>query len=615
MSKKVKSGKEKKQKKISFFTQITAYPFSFGLFFIVGFIIYGQVLGFFPGKFDENLIILDNLKFLTDWGNLKEAFFRDAFFSLKGIEFYRPLQNLSFMLDANLSSYHGWAYYLSNLLIHCSTACGLYYLLNLMINDRKLNLSLSLFFLANPLFVHSVAWAPSRGDLLICFYGILSFIFFIKYNQNEKLLNLVLSIFFYLLTVLSKETGVILPVIFPFYFLISGNEIKPQIRKFVIPAIFYLFVAAFYFFLRSIVVHHAPSVKEFGLMSFFSNLRTIPEFITKFIIPVKLAPMAGYSLFNTAAGMILIIAIGFIIIKFTLNKDGELSSRQPLNNKFTFLLGGLWFLLFIAPGLFYTHELGSKAYDYLEQRAYLPMIGLIILFSGVLTEYKTSKKSFNIYPVLISLFLIYGVYSNIYSRNYENPLTFYELATSANPNSAMAVNNRGLIKHDLKDFQAAITDFQEAIRIYPQYAQAYVNAGISKKSMGDVQGALKDYETAVSIKPDLFQARFNIANIKLDAGMKKEALSDYEAAMKLNPTYYPGFVTLGSLKSQLGDNKGALLNLDEAIRLNPVYTEAFLNRGKVKYFLQDKTGACLDWQNATSLGSPEAENLLKQYCK
>ncbi len=602
MSKTKPNSKKSKNASRDFWYQITNYPLSFAVFFILVFVVYQQILGFFPGKFDENLIILDNLPFLTDFGNLKEAFFRDAFFSINGVDFYRPLQNLSLMLDANLSGPMGWGYYLSNMLIHASTVCSLYYLLNLLNENKKINFSVSLLFLANPLFVQAIAWAPSRGDLLIGLFGVLSFIFFVKYRNDKKPKDLAFNVLFFLLAVLSKETAMIIPLTFLAFYLTSDKEKRVSLKDMLVPVVSYVLVAVFYFYLRSIVVHKLPSGNEFGLMPFLNNIRTLPEFIGKFFIPVHLAPMAGFTLLNTFIGIALIVLLIIGIMKFR-------QSRK------IYLFGSLWFVLFALPGLLYSHELGGSAYDYLEHRAYLPMLGMMIILGSLMNEISKVRKISTIPVILICLSLIYGLYSYVYSKNYENPLTFYNLAVEANPNSAMAVNNRGLVKNEIKDTQGAISDYQEAIKLKPDYAQVYVNLGILKSSLGDKNAALKDYETALKLKPGLFQARFNTANIKLDLGKLQDALIDYEAAMKLNPNYSPGYLTMGSVKSQLGNNSGALKDFGKAILLNKNNPEAFLNRGKVKYLLKDSPGACSDWKSAVALGNKEAEQLIIQYCK
>ena len=159
---KPKAAKQSLKPQASFRDAITRFPWLWLIIFGVLFIIYGQILTFILGKFDEDLIISGNMSLLRDFGRIKEAFFRDAFFSDIGSNFYRPLQNLSFMADAHLSGPAGWGYYLMNMLIHGTTCCILFYLLMLFSDNRRNAFLLVLFFAVSPVFVRPLPGFP-RG--------------------------------------------------------------------------------------------------------------------------------------------------------------------------------------------------------------------------------------------------------------------------------------------------------------------------------------------------------------------------------------------------------------------------------------------------------------------
>tara|TARA_Y100001968_G_scaffold175231_1_gene160594 strand:- start:64 stop:243 length:180 start_codon:yes stop_codon:yes gene_type:complete len=54
---------------------------------------------------------------------------------------------------------------------------------------------------------------------------------------------------------------------------------------------------------------------------------------------------------------------------------------------------------------------------------------------------------------------------------------------------------------------------------------------------------------------------------------------------------------------------------DEAIEINPSYFQAYQNRGISKAFTEDFKGACKDWEQVKKLGSNDASELLKEYCR
>jgi hypothetical protein len=52
-----------------------------------------------------------------------------------------------------------------------------------------------------------------------------------------------------------------------------------------------------------------------------------------------------------------------------------------------------------------------------------------------------------------------------------------------------------------------------------------------------------------------------------------------------------------------------------AIKLDPQNSEAYLRRGVAKMYLDDHAGGCADLSRAISLGSKEAVDAQKHYCK
>ena len=362
-------------------------------------------------------------------------------------------------------------------------------------------------------------------------------------------------------------------------------------------------IIAGYFILRSQVVKLPSPTDEFGIGPFFHNLRTIPEYIAKFFIPLELAPMSGFTVINTLIGVLLMIALIVLAWKY---------SPRPYT---TALFGLAWFFIFVTPGVMYSHTLGSAAYDYLEHRAYLPLMGIMILLFVTISNLPSEKIKDRLTGYILVLALVFGVYSFVYAKNYENPMLFYNHATAANPGSAMALSNRGLIKADLKDFQGAIADYDLALKVKPDYAQVYVNKGVSLSALNDKAGAIALFDTAIHYDPALFQPHYNMANLLREAGKLDEALKEYDVAVKLYPTYVACYTARGLAYSQANNPAAAEKDFSKAIELNGKDPMPLLNRGKIRYNSGNKQGACSDWQTAAGLGSQDARDLLAKYCK
>ena len=657
---------DKNKKEFILFRSPYVYLFITGIIFLL----FGQVLFFPLGKLDEPNIILNNLDFISDFKNLKEALLRNPFFH-KGGEFYRPVQNLSFMVDAHLSGANGWAYYLSNILLHATTASLLYYLLNLFGNSRKVSLMLTLFFAIHPLFVQTVAWAPSRGDLLMSTFGLISFIAFAQYIRKGKYLYLLIHLTSFGLALFSKETGVLIPVLCGLYYFFIEKETKIRTKKLILPLFCYGIVVACFFYSRTQFANIDAHNEQVGWGPLLHNLPAIPELLFKFILPLNLNPMPVFNWLPTIGGIVALTAIIFLSIKYHSGNDR------------LFLYGLAWFLLVLFPTLIYSHKYGSAAYDYLEHRAYFPAIGIVLFISRIFYTDKLHVKSGNIAGYFPLLIIVYGVYAFIYTRNYRDPEQFYNRVISLNPESAVGYFCHGTVIMNMKkNYTGAIQDFDKSISIKPDYPQALLNRGYCHEQIQDFNGALEDYRAASHIAPLSYDPHVNIAAIYTSQGLINDALREYDTALLLNPSFIDGynergrlyainqdysraaddfgkaislnprndqsFVERGIVRFQMGDypsasedfNQALLINpknytaylkrgilkfqqqdfdaavsdMDQAINLNDRYEEAYLNRGKVKYFKGDLDGACQDWNSSNQLGNQEAGTLLQRYC-
>ena len=134
---------------------------------------------------DDDGLIVNNIKFLSSFGNATHAFLTDAFI-VKASPFYRPLQTLSYIIDIQLSGgNNAWMYHLSNILLLGAIACSLFILIKKFFIPTNLALLGTLIYCVHPLFVSSVAWIPARGDLFLTLFSLLSFLFFIEFLQTK----------------------------------------------------------------------------------------------------------------------------------------------------------------------------------------------------------------------------------------------------------------------------------------------------------------------------------------------------------------------------------------------------------------------------------------------
>jgi serine/threonine protein kinase/tetratricopeptide (TPR) repeat protein len=134
-------------------------------------------------------------------------------------------------------------------------------------------------------------------------------------------------------------------------------------------------------------------------------------------------------------------------------------------------------------------------------------------------------------------------------------------AVRLNDSSVETYNERGHVRHALKDFAGAIADYTKGIELSPNNARLYVNrASIHlTKPMPDLKSAESDLERAIHIDgalPEAYNFRGNLWFARKDF---VRAIADYSQAIKLNqnnPVFFNnrGNTYLACGKVELGNN-------------------------------------------------------------
>jgi tetratricopeptide (TPR) repeat protein len=591
-------------------------------------IVYAQTISFGYSGFDDEYLVKDNIPVFQDISNLKNFLTQDVFLGKQEVLFYRPIQAISYMFDTVVGGPKPSSYHASNLIIHCLASCALLSLL-LLLKFRKLpSFFFSALFALHPIFVQSVSWIPSRGDLLICLFWIMTCIFYMKYAEKGRVRDLLFHELFFLLSVFSKETAVLLPlVLIAFSFLTAEGKVSG--KKIFIPGIMWMLILFVWFVLRNHVIREGASASIVGMGPLLWNLPTIPELLSKFIVPIGLAPMPLFSATGIFGGAIVIIAVSAWAVYSKL-RDWRV------------LFGIAWFIVFLIPGLWFRHPLGAGAYDYLSHRLYLPAAGLIITLLALgAIKISENNKTFIIAGAVI--ILACGIDSALLARNYAEPMKFYNYAIKTNPECALAYNNRGDIQRISGQYENAMSDFDEAIRLAPKYPEAYRGRGEVYLRLGDIfqaegeftkaieynanyydalngrgrardmkgnrSAATADFTEAIRIRPNSFEAYINRGNIYESLGQFAAAEADYSMAIRLQPDCAQAYTGLGGIRAKSGNIDEAMKYFTKSIQVDPASAAGYNGRGIFKSSLKDYKGAIADLNEAIRLAPGSLELL------
>jgi protein O-mannosyl-transferase len=563
------SGKEKKtDKKIP---GKNSYIYFLAVF-LLPVLLYLQTVKFGFTDFDDYIILSVNGHVLSDFQNAPKVFTTDAFMD-KSSPFYRPVQVLSYMVDYHFSGADSAkAYHLTNVLLFGLIACTIFLLLKKLKIPPRLAFLATLLYSVHPLFVTSVAWLPSRGDLLLALFSILSFIFLIEYLSYGKTRYLVLHWIGYTLALFCKETAAFLPFLFILYYFTQNEKIKFE-KKYLLNIILYGISGIAWFWIRSRSIGNFSGRSDFfifGTTALLDNLRTIPESLTSFLFPFSISVIPGFSDIKLIAGLLILCAI----IYFTVKPVG-----RSLKEK---LFSISWFLLFLIPTMMLKHVL----IDYLNHRFLLPFIGilmfLLFLPSGEWLQKYTNRLS----VVLVVLIAVFTALSFSGEQAYSDPMTFYNTAIAQNPNSAIAYNNRGWEKMSEKDYAGGLADFNASIRINDHFEDSYMNKGISEFYLKNYPDADASFDKAIAIHAGNSIAWFYKGMIKGGAGKYGEAADYFSKAVAINPDYLEAYEKRSIAKFFLKDYKGAIEDCEKVLRSDPENKKAAEYKARAQQELQ-----------------------------
>src|SRR5256714_1438359 len=273
--------------------------------------VYSTVLSFNFIGFDDVGILKQRYFIIGDLSKIKLAFTTDAFLGTNA-SFYRPLQTVSFMLDAFIGGPKPFIYHFTNLVLYIGGGLCVFWLLLTLGYQRLSSLLLTLLFALHPMFVPMVAWVPTRGDLLLTIFVIVSFILFIKsFRANRPGLVVWHGITFFL-AFLSKETAVAVPALCLIYYYFELRKTKPPklIKRYLVA---WLIAGGAWYYLHSAL--HAIKRDEVGFAAFTQNLRIMPELLGKFFVPARfqLAPL--FSLTDTVIGLVAAALFTWLIVR------------------------------------------------------------------------------------------------------------------------------------------------------------------------------------------------------------------------------------------------------------------------------------------------------------
>jgi tetratricopeptide (TPR) repeat protein len=330
------------------------------------------------------------------------------------MQFYRPLTSLADWLDFKVWGLNPAAFHLTNILLHTANSALLFLILLSLRISVVPAFSGALLFSVFPLHFENAAWISGRTDLLSFLFGALSVWFLVKFLDRRRGLYLGLSSLLFLFSLLSKETALLLPVLYLFVFLRKGFGAKKAFSS-ILP---YSAALAVWFVLRRIAFGSVGL--QYSGRTLFDFFAAIGFYTAKMIFPFRLSltinpvPVFKNALYQIAGAVLTVL---FLVCLFQ-------AVQKKWKDDRPFLAFGSYFLLLLpsVAAIFSASTISLLAWRFL----YLP--SAVFVASLVFVLFKALNPKAAPIILLLPILLFYG--SEVYPKNqlYGNEETAFWLS-------------------------------------------------------------------------------------------------------------------------------------------------------------------------------------------
>src|SRR5262249_8963714 len=124
-----------------------------------------------------------------------------------------PLFSAFFTINYALFGTQAWGWHLANVLVHAGVAVLVYFAVKEITDRAPLAILTAALFAVHPVHAESVAWTSGITDPLMALFLLPAFSFYVRARRTGRAGFMLLASVLYLLSLLSKETALALPVV------------------------------------------------------------------------------------------------------------------------------------------------------------------------------------------------------------------------------------------------------------------------------------------------------------------------------------------------------------------------------------------------------------------
>ena len=488
---------------------------------------------------------------------------------------YFPLTSTMLWLEWRVWGFEATGYHVVNVFLH-ALSCLLIWLVLRRLKVPGAWLA-GLLFAVHPVNVESVAWITERKNVLPMVFYVLSILLYLRYEKDGRYSTYGLSLFCFLLALLSKTSVVMQPFIL---LACAWWQRDRVVRKDILRVIPFFVLSGILGVVTVWFQYHKAIglaiVRDDSLLSRLAGAGwAIWFYLYKAIFPYNLSFVyPRWEIDDTS--VVSFLPLLTLMALLTLFWWYRRAWGRP------FLFGMGYFVLTLFPVLGFFNIYFMKYSLVANHWQYTSIIGIIALLVGLgsypYDNWNRVIRQVAIFCVVI-LVCILSLQSWRQAHIYKDMDTLWRDTISKNPRCWMAHNNLGPYLLDLGKYEEAVRHFREALWIKPDHASAHNNLGSALEKQEKYDEAIRHYSLALKLNPNDSKIHYNLGIVFARQGRTDAAIDHYSEALWITPDFADAHINLGNIFMRQGRLGPAIDHYSRALMLNPDDPETHYSLG------------------------------------